>query len=116
MASLAKATPIAAAGLGALMSGLNPKNLAFTLAAAIALAELGLTAGEKLIPLVVFVALASIGVAGPVIWRALAHERASAKLAGWLDWLTANYNTMMAVVFLLIGVKLAAQGIGGLLG
>src|SRR5690349_11497656 len=116
MTALAAAAPPKAAGLGVLMAGLNPKNLAFIVPAAIAIAEAGLATADKVIVLVVFVVLASVGVAVPVIWHAMARERASVTLTGWRDWLTANYGAIMAAIFLLIGVKLVAQGLGGLIG
>jgi Sap-like sulfolipid-1-addressing protein len=116
MTSLEQATPAAALGLGAAMSGVNPKNLAFTIAAAVAIAEAHLTAGATLVPVVIFALVASSGVAAPVIWRAIAGERADKTLAGWRVWLTANYGAMMAVVFIVFGVKLLAQGLGGLIG
>jgi len=116
MTSLAAAAPPKAAGLGALMAGLNPKNLAFIVPAAITIAEAGLMTAEKLMTLAVFVALASIGVALPVIWRAVAPEQASATLGAWRDWLTSNYAAIMAAIFLLLGIQLVAKGLGGLIG
>jgi hypothetical protein len=115
MATLEQANPLPALGLGALTSGLNPKNLAFTIAAVVAIAQAELTTGEKLVPVALYVLLASVGVAAPVIWYFVAQESASATLAEWRIWLTANYATMMAIVFLVFGVTLAAQGLAGLL-
>ena len=114
--SLERATPVKALGLGAMFSGLNPKNLAFTIAAAIAIAQEDLTTGQTMIPVAIFVLLASVGVAAPVIWYGVARESASKTLAGWRVWLTANYNTMMAIVFLLFGVIVFTKGLGGLIG
>jgi hypothetical protein len=115
MATLENAAPLAALGLGAALSGVNPKNLAFTIAAGVAIAEAQLTPGANLVPMVVFALLASVGVAAPVVWRAVARESADKTLAEWRVWLTANYGVMMAVIFVFFGVKLAAQGLGGLL-
>lgn len=114
--SLEKASPLSALGLGVLLSGFNPKNLAFTIAAAVAIAEAQLAAGARLISVVFYALLASAGVAGPIVWRAIARDHADKTLAGWRIWLTVNYNTIMTVVFILFGVKLLAQGLGGLIG
>jgi Sap, sulfolipid-1-addressing protein len=103
-------------GLGSLLSGLNPKSLAFTLTAAVTIAQAELTMGQQLISVVVYVVLASIGVAVPVLWYFLAQESASRTLAEWRVWLTANYATIMAVVFLLFGVTLTSRGLAGLIG
>jgi hypothetical protein len=114
--SLETATPVVALGFGAVLSGLNPKNLAFTIAAVVAIAQADLTTGQKLIPVVSYVLLASVGIAAPVIWYFVAPESASETLARWRDWLTSNYAMVMAIVLLLFGVSLFAQGLGGLIG
>jgi len=116
MATIASASAIEALGFGVVLSGLNPKNLVFTLAAALAIAEAELTRGNELIALVVFVLVASIGVGMPVLWHAVARESATRTLTEWKGLLTANYATIMAVVFLVFGVKLFGQGLGDLIG
>jgi hypothetical protein len=116
MKTLEQASPPMALGLGAMLSGLNPKNLAFTVAAVLTIAQEDLTVGQKLIPVTLFVVLASVGVAAPVIWTLLAQERATVRLTGWRDWLTANYALIMAIVLLLFGVILVSKGAGRLIG
>jgi len=116
MGALDRASPVAALGFGAFLSGLNPKNLAFMIAAVIAIAQGELTAGQKLIPITIYVLLASVGVAAPIIWYAVAPGRAVAELAEWRDWLMSNYALLMTIVLLLFGVTLFARGIGGLIG
>ncbi len=114
--NLANASPWRALGLGAAFAGLNPKNVAFAGAAAFAIVEAGLRPVAMLLPLVVYVLIASLGVAGPVAWRIADPKRAAPTLAASRGWLTANYATMMAVVFLLFGIALSVKGIVGLLG
>ena len=116
MGALDSASPVAALGYGAFFSGPNPKNLAFMIAAAIAIAQGELTAGQKLIPITIYVLLASVGVAAPIIWYAVAQRSAVARLAAWRDWLMGNYGLLMTIVLLLFGVTLFARGIGGLIG
>jgi threonine/homoserine/homoserine lactone efflux protein len=116
MVSLEKTTPLAALGIGAVLSSVNPKNLAFTISAAVAIAQADLTTAETLVPMAVYVLLASVGVVAPVIWFFVAQERAMESMTEWRTWLTANYATIMAIVLLLFGVKLFAQGLGGLIG
>ncbi|HEX5498953.1 MAG TPA: GAP family protein [Thermomicrobiales bacterium] len=116
MAALEQAAPPAALGLGALLSGVNPKNWPFTIAAAIAIAEAQPTVGQSIAPLFLFALVASVGVATPVIWHSIAPERAGKTLAGWRVWLNANYATIMVVIFVFFGVKLFTQGLGGLIG
>jgi hypothetical protein len=69
-----------------------------------------------LIPIVIYVLLASVGVAAPVVWYFVAQRSATARLAEWRDWLVANYVLLMTVVLLLFGVTIFAEGLGGLIG
>lgn len=114
--SLEQASPPTAFGIGAAFSSLNPKNVAFTLATVLAIAEAGLTPRESLVPGFLYVLIGSLGVATPVIWYLTARESAAATLTTWRDWLTANYAVMMTVILVLFGVILLARGVGSLLG
>jgi threonine/homoserine/homoserine lactone efflux protein len=114
--NLEQATPPKAFGMGALFSGLNPKNFAFTLATVLAIAEADLAPRQAIVSGALYVVIGSLGVAAPVIWYLVARESASATLAIWRDWLTANYAVMMSVILVLFGVALVARGIGSLIG
>lgn len=116
MASLEGAGPLAAFGLGAGLAALNPKNLAFVVTAAVAIAEAHLAPAPRLVPVAAFALFASVGVVGPTAWRLLAGDGAQPTLEAWRSWLAANYATMMTVVFLLFGTMLLSKGIGGLIG
>jgi len=54
--------------LGLLLAGVNPKNLILTVGAASSLALLGLSATQAVLWLIVFVVVASVTIAGPVIY------------------------------------------------
>ena len=114
MAAIDKVTPLKAAGLGALLSGLNPKNLALCIAGGAIIGGADLSTSDEVIAIVVFVVIGSVTVAGPV----LAFLVASKRLRGPLDtlrvWLTANNATVMSVLLLVIGVAILGKGIGGL--
>lgn len=114
MTSIDSLTPVAALGIGALFSALNPKNLALTLAAALVIAQAGLRAGESAVSLVVFVAVASISVATPVLLFFVLGERAQRVLNEWKSWLAENNATVMAVLLVVLGVVLIGNSIGGL--
>jgi hypothetical protein len=86
------------------------------IAAVIAIAQGELATGQKLIPIAIYVLLASVGVAAPIIWYAVAQRSAVARLAAWRDWLVGNYALLMTIVLLLFGVTLFAKGLGGLIG
>ena len=66
--------PVKALGLGLLLAGVNPKNLMLTAAAGAGLAALGLSTGNAVGSLIVFVVIASLTIAGPVVYYLLGGE------------------------------------------
>jgi hypothetical protein len=114
MASIDSFTSGKSFGMAALLAGVNPKNLGLALAAALTISQGGLTGAQPWIALVVFVVLASITVAAPVLYYLIAGASAEKTLTSWKVWLTANNGTVMFVLFLILGTKLVGQGIGGL--
>jgi threonine/homoserine/homoserine lactone efflux protein len=114
MSALDRFTPPKAAAVGVLLSGLNPKNLLLTVAGAAAIAQAGISTGEEAVALIVFVLIASIGVAVPIgIYFALG-DRAGPPLERLKEWLAHNNAVIMAVLLLIIGVKLIGDAIAGL--
>jgi hypothetical protein len=114
MASIDSFTSGKSFGMAALMAGVNPKNLGLALAAALTISQGGLSGSQSWIALLVFVILASITVAAPVLYYLIAGSSAEATLTGWKVWLTANNGTVMFVLFLVLGFKLVGEGFGGL--
>jgi hypothetical protein len=104
-----------ALGLAALLAGVNPKNLALSLAAAVTIAQAGLSGAAPWVALSIFVILGSITVAAPVIYFLMAGETAEKTLNGWKTWLLANNATVMFVLFIVLGVKLIGDGLAGLI-
>ena len=101
-------------GLGVLLSGVNPKNLALTLAAAASLAQAGLSAGGDAIGLTVFVVIGSLTVVGPVLAYLFLGERVERALAEVKEFMSDHNAVIMAVVCLVLAAKLIGNGIGGL--
>jgi threonine/homoserine/homoserine lactone efflux protein len=102
------------AGLGAALSGVNPKNLVLTAAAAASIAQTGLPGGQQAGVLAVFIVLGSATVAAPLVIYLAMGARAAGVLGGWRAWLAGNNAAIMVVLFLVFGVLLAGQGISGL--
>jgi hypothetical protein len=111
MAGLDKLKPGGALGLGALLSGVNPKNAGLTIAAAATIAGAGLAGGEQAVTLAVFVAIGSAGVLAPLIVYLMAGERAARTLDAWKTWSGDHNAAIMAVLFLVFGFKLVGDGI-----
>jgi Sap, sulfolipid-1-addressing protein len=116
MASIDKITAGRAFGLSALLAGVNPKNLGLTLAAALSIAQAGLSGAQPWIALAVFVILASLTVAAPVLYYLFAGQSAEKMLNSWKAWLVANNATVMFILFLILGAKLIGDGLSGLIG
>jgi threonine/homoserine/homoserine lactone efflux protein len=101
-------------GLGALLSGANPKNLALTLAASATIAQAGLSGGETTVTIVAFVIIGSATVAGPVLFYLFAPAKAAGPLESIKQFMADHNAVIMMVVLLVLGVKLLGQGVGGL--
>jgi Sap, sulfolipid-1-addressing protein len=114
MAAVDSITPVKAAGLGVLLSGVNPKNLLLSIGATATVAQANLSTSETIETLVVFVVLSSLTIAVPVVFYLLGGDKAKTTLDGWKAWLSANNATVMALLFLVFGVVLFAQGTGRL--
>jgi threonine/homoserine/homoserine lactone efflux protein len=114
MAAIDSITPGKALGIGALLSGLNPKNLALTVAAAASISQAGLSGGGDVVAVAVFVVIGSVTVAGPVIVYLVARERSARSLASIKDFMAAHNAVIMMVVLLVLGAKLLGNGIATL--
>ena len=99
-----------AVGLGAV----NPKNLLLVVAGATTIAQATSSTGERLGALAVFVVVASIGIATPVVLYLSMGERAARLLDELKTWMTQNNATIMAVLLLVLGSKMIGDAISAL--
>ena len=116
MSSIDTMTAGKALGLGALLSGVNPKNLALILSAGVAIAAAGLNSTQTIIVLIIFIVVACISVAAPVIVYLVMGEKAVPTLNSWKAWLTHNNATVMMLLFLVFGFVVLGKGLGALIG
>ena len=107
-------TPVKAFGAGAVLSGLNPKNLLLAVAAGAAIAQTGIAGSEQAVAYGVFALLGTVGVAIPVVIYFAMGDRAAALLENLKNWLARNNTVIMSVLMLVIGVKLIGDGISAL--
>jgi hypothetical protein len=114
MAALDTFGPGKSLGLGAALSGVNPKNLVLTIGAATSIAQTGLPGGQQAGVLAVFIVLASVTVAAPLVIYLAMGAKAAGILDGWRTWLAGNNAAIMLVLFLVFGFLLIGQGIAGL--
>jgi threonine/homoserine/homoserine lactone efflux protein len=114
MEAIDRFTPGRSFVFGALLSGVNPKNLALTLAAAASIAQAGLSTGDSAIAVAVFVVLGSLTVAGPVVFFMFGGEHATKPLATIKEFMDEHNAVIMMVVLLVLGAKLLGDGLPGL--
>jgi hypothetical protein len=115
MASLDTLSPVKAIGLAVALAAVNPKNLALEVAAGAGVAQIaGLSTGDVVVGLAVFVVIASASILAPVVVYLAGGERAASVLDGWKTSLTEHNAMVMAVLFLVFGAVLIGEGIRGL--
>lgn len=111
MASVETLSPAKALGLGFLLAGINPKNLVLTAGSAAGLAQLGLSTSDAVVATAVFVVIASLTIAGPVVYAAVGGARARVTLDSAKAGLAAHNAAVMVVLFVVFGVDLIAKGL-----
>jgi hypothetical protein len=113
MTSISSISATKALGLGAALSGANPKNLALTLAASAAIANAQLGGADTAIAIVTFVAIGSITVVGAVAFYFATPQRAAKPLAAVKEFMADNNAAIMAVILVILGVKLLGDALAG---
>jgi threonine/homoserine/homoserine lactone efflux protein len=115
MRAIDSLTAVKTFGIAVLLTAINPKNLSLTVAAAVTVAQAGLSTASVIFVMVLFVILSSLGIAVPVALYILGGSSATRVLNGLRTWLNANNSTVTAVLLLVIGVVLFGKGLGGLI-
>ena len=111
MASVEDFSSGKAFGMGVILSAANPKNLGLAIAATASIGSSGLDTSEEIIVLVIFVLLASITIIAPVAIYLTMGPKANAPLTSMKVWLIDNNNTVMMVLFVVLGAKLLGDGV-----
>jgi threonine/homoserine/homoserine lactone efflux protein len=114
MRSIDGTGPGGAFRLGLVLTVANPKEIAFAAGAGLTIGGAMLGAGEMVLAGAVFVLLACLSVAIPVLAVLVGGERMSPILAEARAWLLRNNAIVMAIVLLVIGAMLIGSGISGL--
>lgn len=109
-------TPRKALGTGLLLSAGSPKNLILAAGAGGTVGEMGLATAEMAVVVLWFTAVASVTIAGPVLYYLWSRERAMELLEEIKLWLIQNSATVLTVMLLVLGAVLMGNGIRGLSG
>lgn len=113
MAGLAEASPGRASLLGFGLAALNPKNVAFALASASVIGQVGGPAATIVVEGAIFVLLASATVLGVLLVSLAGGSRAASALASLQQVLLTHHAVIVAVVLMLIGAKILGDGLAG---
>ena len=101
-------------GLGVLLSAVNPKNLAMSLATGLAIAQAAIPTGQEAVVLIIYIAIGASTVLAPIVVYFAMADRAAAILGGWRKWLEENNAVVTAVVLFVLAAVLIGNGITGL--
>jgi hypothetical protein len=94
--------------------GVNPKNFALTIAAALAIAETGISTGQEAGAMTAFVLIGSLTILTPLVVYLAFGAKEEAMLDGVKTWMAAHNAAIMTVLFLVLGGKLVGDAITGL--
>jgi len=111
MTTIDTVRPPTAFVLGALLAGLNPKNLLLAVAGATTIAQTGIPGGQQALAYAVFTVIGSIGVAAPLAVYVVAGDSAPETLERLKDWLAHNNAVITSVLCLIIGIKLIGDAV-----
>ncbi len=114
MGTIDKIKPLTAIGFGALLAGVNPKNLLLAVAGAAAIAQTGISGTQQAIAYLIFALIGTIGVAAPVVIYFVMGDRSQEMLAKLNAWMGRNNAVIISVICLIIGAKLIGDAIGAL--
>ena len=105
---LAPATALAA---GLFFGLVSLKNLLFASAAAAAIGQAHLNTLQAVVSVLLFVLIASLGIATPVYVAFTRRENAQKIFAAWVQWLSVNNTVIVALLCILLGIKLFGDGL-----
>ena len=103
-----------ALGAGAVLAGVNPKNLILAVSAALAISQAGVSGAQQAVAYGVFVVIGSVGVAVPVVLFFALGDRSRDMLDHLKSWMGRHNHAIMSVICLVIAAKLVGDGISAL--
>ena len=96
------------------LASLNPKNLVLVVTGATVIADATPVPARQLVALAVFTLVGSIGIAAPVVLRALLGSRSAAVLEATDRWMSRYSTLIVVVVLVVLGVLVVVNGVTGL--
>ncbi|HYI25447.1 MAG TPA: GAP family protein [Thermomicrobiales bacterium] len=111
MQAMDSVTPVKAVGLGAFLAAVNPKNLPLLITSASIIGQANLSGAEHVASYLIFIVLATLGMLVPMVISMAMGEKGARILDDVREWMVANNATIMAVLFLVLGVSILGKGI-----
>lgn len=98
---------------GAVLAATKPKNIVLAFGTGVGVEAAGLRGAEALIVLAVYLVVASLSIAAPVIAYLIAGDSIAPRLERLREWMIRNNSAMLGVILLFIGVVLVGNGLAG---
>lgn len=114
--AIPRANSFMALGAGLFFGLFNMKNLLLMAAAALIIGEANLPVDSSVIVVLLFVAIATTGIAAPVAVSFVQNDQGGATLAEWESGLSNHNMTITCIVLVVIAVQMLGLGLGSLLG
>ncbi|HEV7950670.1 MAG TPA: GAP family protein [Glaciihabitans sp.] len=96
------------------LGSVNPKSLVIVVSAVATIASATQLIAEQVVAIVIFTAVASLGVAAPALALIVGGDRAAEPLTQFVAWFTRHSEVIISLVLITIGVLIAADAIGEL--
>jgi hypothetical protein len=112
MTAINSMTAVKSGGLGFVLAVVNPKNLMMEISAGVTLGAADLSVGENVGVIAIFLVIAIITIAVPVIGALIAGTRMAPLLNAMREWLVANNSVVMTVLLVVIGTVNIGKGLG----
>lgn len=112
--SIGRASPGRSLALGTVVTVVNPKELAFLLAAGITVGGAAVEGGQEVAAVLLLVAVAASSAVVPLVAMLVAPARVRSGLDRVREWLTRNTSLVMGVLLLVIGASVLGGAIGDL--
>lgn len=114
LTTMSSLTPARAAATAVALTAINPKVLFLCAAAGLAIGSAGIDVPGVWFAVLWFVAVAGSTVAVPVLAYAVSGERLDPLLARVRAWLERRHATLIAVIFVIIGLLVLYKGLSHL--
>ncbi len=114
MKAIDRFTPGRAAGLAALLSVANPKNLVLAVGGAVSIAGSGASAGGKTGAVVLMVLIGSLCALAPLAVYLVGGTRSAEVLGGWKAWMARHNAAIMTTLLVVLGAKYIGDAVSGL--